>query len=119
MNHMSLNSEAGEAEFFLKNSYVDDYNFEKGRNNGHFSQTREENPVVRSAFKSALLKSFKPMSNVILRGGVNFENARSSAEPSVNIGANVSLNNVNINAAYQQVPAEPVGTFAISAGINF
>ena len=68
---------------------------------------------------NALELLVKPFHNVILRGGVNFENVGSKAIPSVNIGANVVFGKYNIDADYQQVLAESEGTFAISAGMNF
>lgn len=61
----------------------------------------------------------KPMNNVILRGGVNFESVGSSVNPSVNFGTNFTFGKININAGYQQVIAEPTGTFAVSVGMNF
>ena len=61
----------------------------------------------------------KAMNNVILRGGVNFENSGQTAIPSVNFGANITFKNFNINADYQRVLAERIGTFAVSGGMNF
>lgn len=68
---------------------------------------------------NAIEMLFKPTDNMILRGGVNFEESGSSAVPSVNVGARFTFKKFNINADYQRVLAEPTGTFAISAGTSF
>ncbi|MCL4407559.1 MAG: hypothetical protein M1542_05165 [Thermotogae bacterium] len=68
---------------------------------------------------NALEMLVKINDNLILRGGVNFQNVSSAAMPSVNIGTNLNFNNFTINADYQQILAEPTGTFAVSAGMNF
>lgn len=68
---------------------------------------------------NALELLFKVTNNVILRGGINFENLGQTAVPSANFGANATFKNFNINADYQQVLAESLGTLAVSAGMNF
>ncbi len=61
----------------------------------------------------------KPFYNIVLRGGVDFENTGSKAIPSVNIGARIVFGKYNIDTDYQRALAENKGTFAISAGMNF
>ncbi len=68
---------------------------------------------------NALELLIKAMDNVILRGGINFENLGQTSTPSVNLGANITFKNFNINVDYQRVLAESIGTFAVSGGMSF
>lgn len=82
-----------------------------------YSGTDEISNQVQSSNAIELL--VKPLYNLILRGGVDFENTGSEAIPSINIGAKIVFGKYNVDADYQRALVENKGTFAISAGMNF